>query len=371
MSAVRDEIYTVEHSAEELINREIKKFNITDNAIAELSEKYMALTVTDVNDKETYQAVKAARQIVKGYRIDVDKRRKELTADAVALQKGINKEAYRITDLLEPIETHLKNQEQIFDDEKEKIRVEKEQAKQREFDQRLFAITSLSFAFNGFDYKCAYSSVIFNNNILKNLPEESFKKAIDELTPLHEAFKIAEAEKIRLENEAKAEAEKQRMFQEAEAEQRRQDAIAENKRIAEENQKIAAENARLQNELIEQKKIANEAAAKIIEEKNAKMRKDLAEFANAGANAARANESSVERIEKFVVKSPANDVPAKPDTTSFERDKLTIVNYMQAIQASSIKTFHSVKGEQFYQHMKSQLNALFQEFEKDLQNLGA
>lgn len=377
MTAAREQDREIVNSANELINREIKKFNVSDAAIAELADRYLPMTIKDLNDKDGYQAIKAGRQVIKGLRVDVDKRRKELTADAVALQRGINKEAGRITDLLEPIETHLQGQEQIFDDEKERIRVEKEQARQRQFDIRLQTIMDLGFAFNGFDYKCAYSPVIFNNNVLTHLTVESFSKTVEELMPLYDKFQIAEAENIRLEQEQKAEAEKQRLYQTEQAEQRRKDTEAENARIAEENRVIAAENARLQDELIKQKLIANKAAEELIKSEAIKSNAILAKFCDDGANAQRANEerllneSSGIRTEKFVVvKTPANDSNAIPALTPIQKDQERIKNYMLAIENSNMKNFDSAEGEQFYKYMKSRLNEFFQKIEKDLQYLG-
>jgi seryl-tRNA synthetase len=112
------------------IENELKKFNVSDAAIADLSEKYMPLVVNGINDSEGLKAIIAARKIIRGYRIDVDKRRKDLNADALEYQRRINAEAKRITAMLEPIEGHLMAEENKISDEIEQIKRKKEEAEQ-------------------------------------------------------------------------------------------------------------------------------------------------------------------------------------------------------------------------------------------------
>ena len=90
---------------------QVVSYNLTDAAIQEMSSMYLGLEITDLDDKEQFDAVHSARMVVRGKRIEVDKRRKELKADALAWGKLVQTEANRIFDLIEPIETHLKNEE--------------------------------------------------------------------------------------------------------------------------------------------------------------------------------------------------------------------------------------------------------------------
>ena len=88
-----------------------QEVDITDAAIAEMSTLYMGLAITDLEDKEQFDAVHSARMVVKGKRVEVEKKRKELKADAIAWGKKVDTEAKRIFGKLEPIETHLINEE--------------------------------------------------------------------------------------------------------------------------------------------------------------------------------------------------------------------------------------------------------------------
>lgn len=211
------------------IEHELKKFNLTDCAIAELKEQYMSLIVNGIDDKEGLKAVNAARKMVKGYRIDIDKRRKELNADALEYQRRINGEAKRITALIEPIENHLANEEKKIDDEIERIKIEKERVEAARFQSRVIKLTGLKFMFDGVHYCSTYLDT-FSNEVmkvsvlaLKQMMDESFndfydnakhyfeieEKAIAEKKEREEAERKALAEeRIRLDIIAKEQAEK-------------------------------------------------------------------------------------------------------------------------------------------------------------------
>ncbi len=99
---------------------EMVKYDVTNTMIAEMSDRYMGLLVKDPNDADGFKVAHNARMIVKGKRIEVEKKRKELGADALAYGRAVNSEAKRITALLRPIEDHLISQERVVLDEKER-----------------------------------------------------------------------------------------------------------------------------------------------------------------------------------------------------------------------------------------------------------
>lgn len=100
---------------------QVVSYSVTDAAITEMSEMYLPLAITDPEDKEQFDAVHSARMVVRGKRIEVDKRRKELKAGALAYGREVQSKANHIFELLEPIETHLKNEEGKADAEKERL----------------------------------------------------------------------------------------------------------------------------------------------------------------------------------------------------------------------------------------------------------
>ncbi len=100
----------------------MQKFAPTDTAIAEMSEQYLPLQVSGIDDVEGLKAVHSARLVVKSHRVQVEKVRKELKADSLAYGRRVDGEAKRITALLEPIEQHLSDQENAVVAEKERIK---------------------------------------------------------------------------------------------------------------------------------------------------------------------------------------------------------------------------------------------------------
>jgi len=100
---------------------EIVNYNITDMAIAKMEADYMDLVVAGFDDEDGFRAVHDARMVVKGHRVAVEKKRKELKADALAFGKLVDGEAKRITVMLEPIERRLTTEEEKVTKEKERL----------------------------------------------------------------------------------------------------------------------------------------------------------------------------------------------------------------------------------------------------------
>ena len=108
--------------AEVNASKELKRFSLADDAIARMAGEYMPLTIRDVTDTEGFKAVHEARMVVKNHRVEVEKTRKALKADALEYGRKVDAEAKRITALLEPIEEHLRWQEVDYEAAKEAIR---------------------------------------------------------------------------------------------------------------------------------------------------------------------------------------------------------------------------------------------------------
>lgn len=107
---------------------EMVKYAVTDAVIAEMRSQYIGLTVKSVDDAEGFKAAHSARMVVKGKRVEVEKKRIELKADALAYGRAVDSEARRITALLTPIEEHLEAQERVVTDELERRRRATEEA---------------------------------------------------------------------------------------------------------------------------------------------------------------------------------------------------------------------------------------------------
>ncbi len=211
-------------------NQDVIEFNLTDVAIFELVQEYMPLKINGLDDKEGAKAVSAARKIVKGYRVDVDKRRKKLNADALEWQRKINSEAKRITAMLEPIESHLESEEKRINEEVERIKREKEEAEQQRNNLRVSKLLSIRFKYSGSHFYTEYLDTFTNQKIevsnlhLKQMTDSEFndffdnakhycdieEKAIVERMIKEEAERKALAEeRARLDAIAKEQAEKE------------------------------------------------------------------------------------------------------------------------------------------------------------------
>jgi len=96
--------------------------SVTDAALAELKKLYG--TVPDASSQEGYDTIKANLKVLTPLRTGVEKKRKELKADALAWGKKVDDEAKRITAALLELESPLKDAKKEVDDRK---RSEKEE----------------------------------------------------------------------------------------------------------------------------------------------------------------------------------------------------------------------------------------------------
>lgn len=128
-----------------VIDSELKKFNVTDAAIAEMKEKYLVISVNGIEDKAGYLSAKTGRAEVKAVRVDVEKKRKELKEDSLKFGRAVDTEARRITNELESIEKHLDSMVKAVEDEKARIAEEARKDKQAKLQQRLDAFNELNY----------------------------------------------------------------------------------------------------------------------------------------------------------------------------------------------------------------------------------
>jgi len=246
------------------------KYDISDAAIAQLESDYMPLTIEGHYDNEGYKRVYKARQKVKGLRINVEKTRKELKADALAYGRRVDEEARRLKERLLPIEENLQAKEDEYNAERERIRAEKERVENERVQARVDALY-------GYDVNIPFSEAA-------ELTDEEYEERLDATREAWnvEQKRLAEAERIRKELEeeerktreaaaAKLKAEREaleRLRSEREAEEARLQAEhrAEEQRLREERERIEtehrAEEARIQAERdkleAERKAIENE-----------------------------------------------------------------------------------------------------------------
>jgi uncharacterized protein YjgD (DUF1641 family) len=254
---------------------QVVEYNVTDAAIAEMSDLYMGLVITDLEDKEQFDAVHSARLVVKGKRIEVGKRRKELKAGALAYGREVDSKANHIFERLEPIETHLKTEEFKAEAEKQRLEDIRIAKIKDEIDSWIKAYTEM----NGMGKVDELKGYIAKLEAIRDLisPELYFEftgEAIETCNSLLVRAKndLETRERLdREEVERKAESERlKKVADEQEVERERLQKIAD-----EQAAKLFVEQAKI---TAAQKKIDNEKAALEAEKKADQERKDREVF---------------------------------------------------------------------------------------------
>ncbi|MFA5323310.1 MAG: hypothetical protein WC373_11620 [Smithella sp.] len=239
----------------------------TEEAIAILNDKYMALTVNGIEDKKGYDAVHEAKMDVKKRRVKVLKNGKAQREEALAFNKMVIKVEKRIVALLTPIEEHLQAEEQKIDAEKDRIKAEAA-AQEALIQGRVSRLIDFKPIYDGQSY-IVYGLKV-SVELIKTCSDEQFNDFMDRVR------EADDKEKQRLETERQAkEAETERLKKiaaEQDAERLRLETIA--KEQAAREVKVKAEQEELQ---LEKKRLADEkrheeeiAKAKIEAAKKAK-----------------------------------------------------------------------------------------------------
>lgn len=237
------------------------EFSETQRGIAELQERYGKLIVSGPEDKEGYRAAHEARMIVKGKRVEVEKRRKELKQASLDYGRRVDETAKKITNQLLPIETHLEAQEKTYEEAREKIRQEAELARKAKVQARIEALVALG--------------VIPMLDQIEAMSEEAYQFILGQAQAAfaakqeEEARLKAEQDAWRLEQERLAKEEADRKAAEAEAErkakeeQEKWERLERERKAKEEEARLAKERADLEAERVklEAERVAAAAAA--------------------------------------------------------------------------------------------------------------
>lgn len=307
----------------------IVKFNVADSAIAEMGAKYLPLTINGIEDKVGFQMVHAARMEVKRTRLEVEKTRKDLKADALRYSQAVDGEARRITALLEPIESHLEGQELAVIQEKERLKKAEEMRLDKLAQERVDAMQSFGV---GLSFMVA-----------RSMTNESFTEA---LRIAKDQAEVAEAQRKKAQEEAARDAERREIERKAEDDRlkrERERHELEQAAIIEERRKLNAEREALEKEIrkIEAQKAekarqeelerwAKEAAEKAVLEaqEKAKAESEAREKAEAEAEAHRLRLEE-QRPDKIKLKAWATEIHEMvgPDVTTDAGKKIVTETY--------------------------------------------
>jgi len=222
------------------IEQELQKFNLTNAAISELNESYKDLTITSLDDKTGYAQVKNARMFVKNLRVDIDKRRKELTADALKFQRAINNEAKRIIDLIQPLEDRLQSKEKWYELEHANIKAEAAIKLEKKIMGRVTKLLATEAGYDGVAFTWLFLDMPLMMDSVRNLSDQDFDELLAKITCDFLAF---DERRKQAANEARELREKQ----EAEFKQQQEMLAAERKALDDKAAALEAEAQRIKN----------------------------------------------------------------------------------------------------------------------------
>lgn len=210
--------------------------------------------------------------IVKNHRVDVEKKRKELKSDALAWGKAVDSEAKRIFALLQPIESHLQNEEDKITKEKERIQAKVDRIEKEKIQARVDSLLKYNIVLPFMDI-ATWSDDEYNEKLseVKTVFEAKQKrianeKAEREAAEAEFAFKQAELARMQAEQERQARVQAEReaaLRHEREAIEREKQEVVEAKARAKFEIKVKEE-ARIQAE--------KDAKARVIQEADEKKR---------------------------------------------------------------------------------------------------
>ena len=275
-----------------MTEKQVVKYDVTEAAISEMRNLYMDLTITDIEDKESFDQVHSARMVVKGKRVAVENQRKVFKKDALEYGRKVDAEAKKIFELLAPIEDHLTAEEKKVTDEQKRIKEEKERLEKEKIKGWGLLLADINIHRDFFDlasmtdeeFNTFYNTGLqaFNDNAALLAAEKIEKERLEKE---REELRKAEDERLKKERE-ELEAEKKKLDAENAKIQADQDEIA--KKLLEEQAKIDAANKAIQEakdrEEFERKaKIQAEIDAKTKIEREAKAKAEVEAKAKAEA----------------------------------------------------------------------------------------
>lgn len=269
------------------------EFNITEDAIAIMEEQFMPLTIVEATDKAAYKVVEDAKRIVSKHRIDLEKRRKELKADALEYGRRVDSEAGKYSSRLEKIEAHLAAEKIRADEVLDKIKFEK--AQKAKLDVRKARLKLI-------EMEVSEEELLTLDDLAFELKIASFTS--EKLAKLKLAQEEAERAS-RAEQEAKEKA--LREEQEAKARVAQAEIEAQQKAIKEAQEKLEAEKRKFEAEIAAKKKAEEDAEkakkdAEIKAAQEAELKKKLEAEAAERAKTLEEQKPDAEKLKAFAEK---------------------------------------------------------------------
>jgi mannose/fructose/N-acetylgalactosamine-specific phosphotransferase system component IIB len=221
------------------------KFAEFESVANEWKEKSLTIEVTDENQKDLMASAKEGRKFLTSKRTEIERLRKSLKDASLQEGRMIDKIAKQLTELIEPTEKYLKEQETF--------------AERKEAERKALLITSridllspyLDQGVNVNDFNLGEMDNFTFNAILETTKNMFLKKKADLEEQERQRLAKIEEERIRIENQRLENLRLQKQLEDQRQESKRiQDAkdkeLAEAKRLQEYNNKLLEEAKRLQ-----------------------------------------------------------------------------------------------------------------------------
>lgn len=335
----------------------------------EWEEKAKTIKVTDATQLKEMKLARESRLAIRPIRTGVDKKRKELKADALNYGRAVDACANYLTGLLEPIEEYLLEQEEFA----KRIEAERTEAMKQ---ARIAELTPLGVDVQYLDLagmpEPVYAKLLADSKAAMEARHEEARKAAEAAQKAEQdriAAEKAEAdarELQRLENERLKREAEEREAQLAKERAEMEAKLAEERRLAEDVARIANEKAEYERQVAAQRLAEAEAAAKA--ERDALEAKAKAEQAKRDAEAAALREVSIHQ-EKAALKKLAEaqeareklerEAKARADAEAAKKkaeadaakkaakapDKTKLVNFAKQVRALQIPDLTTEEGK--------------------------
>lgn len=214
----------------------LKKYEATKADLQKKALEYQKLTIKDVNDKEGLEAVRTARIELKNDRIGVEKFFKMAKDFLNAKKTQVTDAEKEVLLLIEPIEKELQVKEKAIEEEKARIKKEKEEAESKRTQERFDKLYAVKFSGS-----ISYLEMSMKSDEDFNALYEDAKNVFD----IAEKNRIAEEERVEQERIAE---EARKLKEKEETDKRLADIEAREKKQKEEDDRIASERKAIDDE---------------------------------------------------------------------------------------------------------------------------
>ena len=194
-------------SFNDLISRELIKFDEVVPKVDELAKEFLPLKIKDVNDIAGYDEVSKSLRFMVGKRTAVEAKRKELKRNSIDYGNAVDARASEIVAMLAPIEKHLRTQKEEIDRQKQEIELQKEIEKQEKIRARHDRLIAAGMGLVGSEY--VYESESYPAINLETLSDEDFEIYFTQVSDFINAEKKKKQDELDRQKKEKEDFEKQ------------------------------------------------------------------------------------------------------------------------------------------------------------------